>query len=163
MLCFVFAIIFTLSACNTTTIENVETTTVLPEITETTTGTSFRGMNANIYSIPVDIDLTELSVTIAYATVTDMCENPQNYENKTVRITGSFSVFDNGDRLIFSCLMMDATACCYQGLEFIRNGDFAYPDDYPNQGECITVVGTFHSYDEDGVTYAELLSAEVGL
>jgi len=50
-------------------------------------------------------------------------------------------------------------ACCAQGLEFAFAGKPVYPDDYPELGAEITVVGTFEWYEEDGCRYYRLGNA----
>ena len=64
----------------------------------------------------------------------------------------------NGARL-YACIVQDATACCSQGLEFEMAEELVYPDDYPDPGTEITVVGTFDSYKEeiDGNYYIYLV------
>jgi hypothetical protein len=56
---------------------------------------------------------------------------------------------------------MDATACCSQGIEFELTDDYVYPDDYPEDGGDICVVGTFDTYEEDGFTYCVLRDARL--
>ena len=63
------------------------------------------------------------------------------------------------DKYYFTCIVQDATACCAQGIEFIMTDDYKYPDDYPEDGSEITVVGTFDTYEENGNTYATLRNA----
>ena len=50
-------------------------------------------------------------------------------------------------------------ACCAQGLEFALAGKPVYPDEYPELGAEITVVGTFEWYEEDGCRYYRLGNA----
>lgn len=107
----------------------------------------------------VDVDISALSVTMAYAEVYAMTAYPDEYLGKTVKITGEFTTFTSGDSVYFVVLIMDETACCIQGIEFALEGDFVYPNDYPVEGETITVVGTYSLYEEDGVNYIELADA----
>lgn len=65
------------------------------------------------------------------------------------------------DAIYYACVIADATACCSQGLEFVLEGDYTYPDDYPELGTDITVVGTFDTYDENGQTYCHLIDAKL--
>ena len=60
---------------------------------------------------------------------------------------------------LYACIVQDATACCAQGLEFEPESTLSYPDDYPEPGTEITVIGTFDSYREetDGNTYIYLV------
>ena len=55
----------------------------------------------------------------------------------------------------------DAAACCLQALEFIWEGEHAYPDDYPDEKAVIEVAGVFGQYDELGRTYYYLAVDEI--
>ena len=109
----------------------------------------------------VDVDLTTMSATVVFGEVSNMIFTPEEYEGKTVRMAGAFNVVDiptTGMRY-YSCLIADATACCKQGLEFqLKNGG-SFPEDYPRLGAEITVVGTFETYEEDGMTYCRVADA----
>jgi len=110
-----------------------------------------------------DIDLTTLSSTMVYSQVADMMYTPEKYIGKVVKAKGQFSVYhDNAqDKDYFAVLIKDAAACCSQGIEFVWDGEHVYPDDYPEIGKEITVMGTFDTYEEDGATYCQLLQADV--
>ena len=72
-----------------------------------------------------------------------------------------FSVYQGPNRNYYACLIADATACCSQGIEFVLDGDYTYPDDYPNVNSEITVTGTFDTYTEQGSLYCQLLNATI--
>ena len=116
----------------------------LPEITSTVEG--------------IDIDLPSMSSTIVYAQVYDMISKPDKYEGKTVRMTGAFGDYydETTGNHYFGCIVKDATACCAQGIEFIPVSDYKFPDDYPEVGDEITVVGTFTTYNEGDDIYCTL-------
>ena len=115
----------------------------------------------------VNVDLTALSSTMVYSEVYSMMSFPDDYVGKTVKMKGQFAVYqatdENGafipDQIYFACVIADATACCSQGLEFALAGEHTYPDDYPELGSEITVVGTFELYEEDGCLYCRLGNA----
>lgn len=115
----------------------------------------------------VDIDLTALSGIMVYSEVNSMISFPDNYIGKTVKMKGQFAVYqatdENGafipDQIYFACVIADATACCSQGLEFALVGEHTYPDDYPELGSEITVVGTFEPYEDSGCLYCRLGNA----
>lgn len=109
----------------------------------------------------VDVDLTVLSSTMVYSEVFNMLYNPQDYEGKTVKMEGTFAVFENPNGNYYTCIIRDATACCAQGIEFVWSGTHSYPQDYPMVDQMITVIGTFHSYESDGQLYCELVDADV--
>ena len=110
-----------------------------------------------------DIDLTQLSSSMVYAQVNDMFVNPEQYVGKTVKANGTFDYFkdDKTGNEYFSVVIKDATACCAQGLEFVLDGDYTYPKDYPAQNAEITVTGKFNYYNEGENRYAQLTNAKM--
>lgn len=109
----------------------------------------------------VDLDLTALSSTMVYAEVYNMMYTPQQYLGKTIRMSGTYSEFQDpstGMRY-HSCLIADATACCSQGMEFVLTDDYAYPADYPKPDSQITVTGVFETYHEGSDLYCHLTRA----
>ena len=117
----------------------------------------------------VDIDLTTLSGIMVYSEVNSMISFPDNYIGKTVKMQGQFTIYqatdENGafipDKMFFACMIADATACCAQGLEFALAGEPVYPDEYPELGAEITVIGEFQSYEENGMTWYHLVNARL--
>ena len=117
----------------------------------------------------VDVDLTVLSSTMVYSEVYNMLYNdPAHYLGKTVKARGGFSIYQlvtdgvlQPDPVAYACIIADATACCAEGMEFVLKDDLAYPDDYPELGTEITVIGEFQSYEENGVTWYHLVNARL--
>ena len=117
----------------------------------------------------VDVDLTVLSSTMVYAEVYNMLYNdPESYLGKTVRARGEFSIYQlvvdgvlQPDPVAYACIIADAAACCAEGMEFVLKGDLTYPDDYPELGAEITVIGEFQSYEENGMTWYHLVNARL--
>ena len=117
----------------------------------------------------IDVDLTQLSSTMVYSEVFNMMYAPEGYIGKTVKMKGQLAIYQavdkNGtpipDQIYFACVIADATACCSQGLEFVLAGEHTYPDDYPELGNEITVIGTFELYEEGGFQYCRLADAEI--
>lgn len=109
----------------------------------------------------IDVDLTELSSTMVYSEVYNMVVTPEAYVGKTIKMRGKFSYYEDpqSEKQYFACVIVDATACCAQGLEFVLRGDYTYPDDYPTADSEITVIGTFEVYQEDGAEYYRLVDA----
>lgn len=107
----------------------------------------------------VDVDLTKLSSTMVYSEVYAMMTEPEAYTGKTVKMHGNFATQEYNGQRLFACIVQDATACCAQGLEFEPESTLSYPDDYPEPGAEITVIGTFDSYSEevDGNAYIYLV------
>ncbi len=110
----------------------------------------------------VDIDLSSLSSTVVYAQVYNMMYYPENFVGKTIRMEGLYSdYFDQAKgKHYFACIIMDATACCSQGVEFELTDEYVYPDDYPSEGDTVTVEGVFDIYEEDGYNYCTLRNSK---
>ena len=117
----------------------------------------------------VDVDLTVLSSTMVYSEVYNMLYNdPAHYLGKTVKARGTFSIYQlvtdgvlQPDPVSYACIISDAAACCAEGMEFVLEGDLTYPDDYPELGTEITVIGEFQSYEENGMTWYHLANARL--
>ena len=117
----------------------------------------------------VDVDLTVLSSTMVYSEVYNMLYNdPAHYLGKTVKAKGTFSIYQlvtdgvlQSDPVSYACIISDAAACCAEGMEFVLEGDYTYPDDYPELGAEITVIGEFQSYEENGMTWYHLANARL--
>ena len=117
----------------------------------------------------VDVDLTVLSSTMVYSEVYNMLYNdPAHYLGKTVKARGGFSIYQlvtdgvlQPDPVSYACIISDAAACCAEGMEFVLKDDLAYPDDYPELGAEITVIGEFQSYEENGMTWYHLVNARL--
>lgn len=103
----------------------------------------------------VDIDLTEVSATIAYAEVYNMVSEPNAYVGKRIKIRGIFQYAEDieTNEKYYGCTIMDATACCYLGLMFIPSEEDNIPEEYA----IINVTGTFETYqDDNGYTLCRL-------
>ena len=95
----------------------------------------------------VDVDLTLLGSTMLYAEVNKMMTNPDDYIGKTVKANGFYAAsFYEGSYYHF-VLVDGVDACCPEGLMFIWSGEHSYPDEYPDEGTNIEIVGTFDSYE----------------
>lgn len=107
----------------------------------------------------IDVDLTQLSSTMVYSEVYNMMSMPENYIGKTVKMSGIFSSVhdDTTGKDYYACIIKDATACCAQGIEFILTDESGYPSD----GEDITVVGVFDTYNEGQFIYSTLRDASI--
>ena len=95
-----------------------------------------------------DVDLTQMSSTMVYASVYNMVSEPEKYKGKCVRMSGTFYNFydEYTEENINACLIEDATACCQQGVEFVLKD----PNGYPADLTPITVTGTFETYEKNG-------------
>lgn len=107
-----------------------------------------------------DVDLTTLNPNMVYAQVYDMVSDSEKYVGKSVKARGTFAYYKEDDgRELFAVIIKDATACCAQGIEFVLDGDYKYPDDYPELDAEITVTGKFNFYEENRFRYCQLLNA----
>ena len=100
-----------------------------------------------------------------YSTVSNMMLYPDVYEGKMVKLEGNFSVYhdEKADKYLFAAIVPDATACCQQGIEFVLDGDYKFPEDYPEEGQSITIKGKFTTYNEYGFNYAQLQNATMAV
>lgn len=109
----------------------------------------------------VDLDLTTLSKTMVYSEVYNIMAYPDDYIGKSIRMNGIYNTFVDESTGIryFYCIIQDATACCAQGIEFVLTDDYKFPDDYPQSGDIVTVVGDFDTYMEGEYMYCTLRDA----
>ena len=110
----------------------------------------------------VDVDLSVLSGAVVYGQVSDMVNNGGNYQDQIVRMEGIVStipVVEKGkDPLtLYSCVIMAASKCCSQGIEFVLKEGI----DYPAVGKTIVVQGRWDWYQLYGVNRYRLLDAEI--
>ncbi|MCL1791344.1 MAG: hypothetical protein FWG40_08385 [Peptococcaceae bacterium] len=101
------------------------------------------------------MDLTMLSSTVLFAEVNNMEENPENYFGKTIKMSGAYGTayLEETDLTYHFVVVDDVTGCCQAAMEFIWQGDHAYPEDYPEETTQIEVIGVFKSYEELGYTW----------
>ena len=111
----------------------------------------------------IDVDLTAISGLLVYSEVSNMMTRPGDYIGKTVKMRGLYAVAydDRYDQYYDYCIVQDATACCANGIEFNLTDDYVKPDDYPSEGDEITVFGVFETYQEGGYTYCTLRNAKL--
>lgn len=105
----------------------------------------------------IDIDLTKMDATMVYSQVYNMMITPEDYVGKTMKMRGMFASSTDPTTQItyYACIIMDATACCAQGIEFTVDGQ----TDYPAEGAEVTVSGTYEIYEDHGQRYTRLAHA----
>lgn len=113
----------------------------------------------------IDVDLTTLSSTMVYSEVYNMLSCPDDYKGKTIKMEGQFVSYRDEFQGIdyYACVIMDATACCSQGLEFVPTGKYSYPEDFPSDGDMVTVIGKFDTYMEGDYEMCTLRNAEFSI
>ena len=119
---------------------------------------SIGGCGKNIDTSGNYIDLTNINSTMVYSQVYNMLSSPSEYKGKTIKASGTHSVYyDNATNTTYHAIIIkDALGCCSQGLEFVlSNGN------YPKQNKYITVEGIFGTYKENGTTYCYLKSSKI--
>lgn len=106
----------------------------------------------------IDVDLTKLSSTMVYSEVFNMMNTPEDYIGKTVKMDGQVAVYhdESTGNDYYACIIQDATACCAQGMEFALAEEYAYPADYPQEGDEVVVTGVFDTYMEGDYKYCTL-------
>ena len=124
-------------------------------------GSSFEEISAP--KTDVELDLSKMNADLAYAFIFQIVVEPEKYEGKTVRMTGTFETFYDNEpygRHDY-CIITDVLACCAQGLEFesaIVSG--------VEPGQKITVSGTLKLCDAvspDGMEYNTMRIAEAAV
>ena len=111
----------------------------------------------------VDVDLTDLPATMVYSEVYNMMVSPDQYIGKTIKMDGMFTALydETTGNTYFACIIQDATACCAQGIEFVLTDEYKYPEDYPEEGGNVCVVGVFDTYMEGENKYCTLRNAKL--
>lgn len=111
----------------------------------------------------VDIDLTQMNATMIYSEVFNMMMRPEDYMDKAVRIRGTYTHHyeESLDQHFYACIVRDAMACCAQGLEFVLNESYIWPDDYPCEGDEIVVSGVFRVIQETNFNVLQLQDAVI--
>jgi len=100
----------------------------------------------------VDVDLTTMSSTMVYSYVADMLANPSDYKGQLVRMEGDSNTTHGNTHY---CIVYDALGCCTEGIEYV----LADAEEYPDDGDGITVVGTFATYKKGEGLYFVLIDA----
>ena len=99
-----------------------------------------------------------------YSQIFNMLIMPEEYVDKTIKVKGAFEIYpnENGEIDFFTLTVMDATACCKEGIDFIWAGNHTYPNDYPKEGQEITITGTYRVATLDGdISYSYLEVTEL--
>ncbi len=104
----------------------------------------------------VDIDLTQMTSDMVYASVYNITYNPDEYLGSTIRMEGQlvYSYSEETGLTYANVVIADATSCCAQGIEFqLGDGSVACPEGYPEEGSEIVVTGTLETYLEGDAQY----------
>lgn len=118
-----------------------------PESSETADSTA----DAPVYT-DINLDLTKQSATVVYSQVFNMMIEPESFVGKKIRLNGIATAIhdEEENKDYFACIVMDATACCAQGIEFELPENMRSPEFYPKDGDEIVVTGVFEMYESHG-------------
>lgn len=124
-------------------------------------GSSFEGISAP--KTDVELDLSKMNADLAYAFIFQIVVEPEKYEGKTIRMTGTFETFydDAPYGRHDYCIITDVLACCVQGLEFESAKVSGI-----EPGQKITVSGTLKLRDAvspDGMEYKTMRIADAAV
>ena len=113
-------------------------------------------------AVPDFVDLAALSDELAYDAVSIIMAYPDDYVGKTVKISGFYQphYFEAAGTLHHYAAVPDDEACCSLYLEFEWTGGRT-PEDYPQEGVRIELIGTYGSYERLGQAAYRLTVDEI--
>lgn len=112
----------------------------------------------------IDIYLARMSGTMVYAQVYQMVMNPGKYIGKRIKMKGVFSSYYDKEtkKRFYGCVIADALACCSQGLAFELAKPRKYPEEFPDEGSEIIIIGDFdYVAEEDEDAYPLIRNAKL--
>lgn len=95
----------------------------------------------------VDLDLSAMPASVAYAQALAMQRDPDDYAGQRVRVAGIFNYSEARERGVI--IVADKTGCCETFFDFICADALAYPDDYPDLYARFVLVGRFEPSDDE--------------
>ncbi len=99
----------------------------------------------------VDLDLSVLPASVAYAQVVAMQREPDAYAGQTLRIAGVFNYSQARQHGVI--IIADSTGCCETSLDFICTGSPVYPEDFPELYSSFLLIGRFEPCENGSGTY----------
>jgi len=111
--------------------------------------------SSDVGDVDVDIDLSELSMTMMQAEYQRIFSNAEEHIGKTIKVYGSYYTMqiDNAGNIAHFVIVIPGDACCQLGFEFKRDDGSVFPDDYPVQNSMILITGTLDVYEQFGASY----------
>ena len=101
----------------------------------------------------VDVNLSEMSDTMAYATMENINANSESYIGQVIMVTGKYD-YQNDCHWI---VLTDETLCCSIGMEFqLPDGE-----EYPAISSTITICGTYGQYTQSRVQHYFIIVEEI--
>ncbi|MGJ4849635.1 hypothetical protein ACH6CV_05230 [Bacillota bacterium Meth-B3] len=108
----------------------------------------------------IDIDLTKMGKTSAYAYLVNILGAPDDYVGRRIRLKGiaDESYLDETDTTYHYIVVTDASSCCAQGVEYVLSSQDA---SHPAPGAWFEISGIFERYEEDGTPYFHVVADEI--
>lgn len=109
----------------------------------------------------IDIDLSQMSGMMAYAELSHILYDADDYVGKVIRMTGTaVSYYDEQtDTQYYAVMILDTTACCSSGFDLLPVEGQAFPEN----GQEITVTGELEMYEVyEGIQFLRLKDARIG-
>ena len=109
----------------------------------------------------VDIDLSQMGTTMAYAELSNIIYYADDYVGKVIRMTGTAVSYhdEQTDTQYYAVMILDASACCSSGFDLLPAEGQAFPEN----GQEITVTGELEMYEVyEGIQVLRLKDAVVG-
>lgn len=85
----------------------------------------------------VDIDVSAMSVTMAFSQMSNIYASPDDYAGKTIKVAGKFEVYNGYDYIVVS----DSTACCDVGIQLMPSAGYVFDGTLLNN-QYVTVSGS---------------------
>ena len=125
----------------------------------------FTGCSNDVNESDVDIDLSSLSQTLVQAEYQRIVANADANIGKTILLSGTYQTFivDDAGNYAHFIIVVQGDECCQLGFEFKREGDYSFPDDYPEQNAVIKIKGVLDTHERFGTTYLYIDADEFSL
>jgi len=113
------------------------------------------GCASDVKEHDVDIDFSDLSMTMIQAEYQRILSNSEDYMGKTIKMNGTYYSFqiDEAGNIAHFVIIIPGDDCCQMGFEFKRGENYVYPADYPAQNAMIMVTGTLDKHEQFGAVY----------
>ena len=95
----------------------------------------------------VDLDLSEMPASVAYAQAIAMQREPEAYAGQVVRVAGIFNYSEARERGVI--IIADRSGCCETFMDFVCAEALSYPADSPDLDARFVLVGRFELKDDD--------------
>ncbi len=106
-----------------------------------------------VESEQVDLDLSICEPEEGYRDIAHFNTDPTGYRGMTLRVAGEFFIFESHGKTFYYVGVRDDDGCV-ENLELRFPGDGSLPEDFPEEGETVTVWGVldYYSIERDGST-----------